>query len=573
MKLSETVNRKFEEVYNLDDYEVWTDTGWEDIEDTKMTIPYKVWELELADGLFLECADNHIVFDENLEEVFVKDLVENDLVQTEHGLKRVLSVKETDREENMYDLGVNSENRRYYTNNILSHNTQCTVGYLLWFALFHTNKTINITAQNEEFSIKILSRVVDLLENVPFFLQQGADKMAAKSLEFGNGSRIETGNSKGLRSNSTDLLFCDEFAFLPDASKFYGASYPTITGGRTESKIIITSTPDGMGNEFYNLWDKAEKGLNEYESIRWYWYDRPDRDESFKRTTIKNIGQRRWDTEYACKFLGASKTLIDGEVLETLTHKPVCKVFDSQYKLRCFHPPVKGHRYILTADVANGVNKDYSTFSIIDISQKPYTQVMVYQDNKISPFSYHEVILKWAKIYNSAFVMIENNNKGSIVCKSVYIDNEYENFFIEDTRNIQNIGVNTNMKMKSKGTTSLKELIEKRILEVNDEETIKELKVFEKKNMSFEAAAGHHDDLVMTLVIFAYLTTVTNIFSELERNDRPIGDVLSNLGSQMISKDILIHTPIMDNGDVWDGDYDDDDDDDGFMELKDVRYF
>ena len=118
-------NKKFTNTYNLSDYQVLTDTGYKDLVSLHETIPYKVWDLKLTNGYKLECADDHIVFDENMNEVFVKNLEVGDSVLTDDGVQFVSSNIETDRIENMYDFELSEDsNRRYYTNGILSHNTE-----------------------------------------------------------------------------------------------------------------------------------------------------------------------------------------------------------------------------------------------------------------------------------------------------------------------------------------------------------------------------------------------------------------------------------------------------------------
>jgi hypothetical protein len=117
--------KKFTKSLDLSDYEILTDTGFKDLVYLHETIPYRVWELSLSNGYRLECADDHIVFREDMSEVFVKDLETGDRVMTDNGVQIVIQNIETDRIENMYDFElVDDSDRRYYTNGILSHNTE-----------------------------------------------------------------------------------------------------------------------------------------------------------------------------------------------------------------------------------------------------------------------------------------------------------------------------------------------------------------------------------------------------------------------------------------------------------------
>ncbi|MBA3984995.1 MAG: AAA family ATPase [Flavobacteriales bacterium] len=117
--------KKFTKSIKIDDYEILTDEGFVDIEFLHETIPYEVWNLKLSNGYELDCADDHIIFDSEMNEVFVKDLIPGDRISTDDGISTVLSVLNTLKVENMYDFELSeSSNRRYYTNGILSHNTE-----------------------------------------------------------------------------------------------------------------------------------------------------------------------------------------------------------------------------------------------------------------------------------------------------------------------------------------------------------------------------------------------------------------------------------------------------------------
>lgn len=164
LKLSEKVNRKYINSINLEDWEIETDTGWEEITHIHKTIPYQKWKIITENGLFLECADDHIVFTEDYDEIFAKNLVPNvSYIQTKNGPQKVLFVKELNYKENMYDITVNSNNHRFYSNDILSHNS--SIIDALTFVLFNKafrkinkNQLINTTNEKDclvevEFSV------------------------------------------------------------------------------------------------------------------------------------------------------------------------------------------------------------------------------------------------------------------------------------------------------------------------------------------------------------------------------------------------------------------------------------
>jgi hypothetical protein len=210
-KLSEQIDRKFTDVINLDDdWLIETDTGWEKLEDIKQTIEYDVYRLELDNGMFLECADDHIVFDSDLNEVFVKDLVPGKLVETKEGPVPVRLLSKLPRFENMYDVGVDSENHRFYSNGILSHNTTTAAGYLLWYAMFVPDSTILIAAHKYTGAKEIMQRIRYAYEFCPDHIRPGVVSYNKESIEFDNGSRIiaQTTTETTGRGMSLSMLYC-----------------------------------------------------------------------------------------------------------------------------------------------------------------------------------------------------------------------------------------------------------------------------------------------------------------------------------------------------------------------------
>ena len=122
---SEIYNKKFTKSWKIEDYEILTDDGYVDINYLHETIEYDVYELKTSSGLTLKCADNHIVFLEDMSEIFVKNLEIGDKILIENGTDIIISVQNLGYKENMYDFQlIDKSNKRYYTNGILSHNTE-----------------------------------------------------------------------------------------------------------------------------------------------------------------------------------------------------------------------------------------------------------------------------------------------------------------------------------------------------------------------------------------------------------------------------------------------------------------
>lgn len=389
-----------------------------------------------------------------------------------------------------------------------------SVAYLLWYAVFHPDQTIAILANKGDTAREMLSRVTLMLENLPFFLQPGAKSLNKGSIEFSNNSRIVARATSGasIRGMSVNLLYLDEFAFVEDAATFYTSTYPVISSGKN-TKVIITSTANGIGNIYHKLWEGAVQETNDYKPFRVDWWDVPGRDDVWKQQTIGNTSQLQFDQEFGNTFFGTGDTLIGGEALMKLKAKEPIKVLEDQC-VRIYEESDPKHDYIMTVDVAKGVGGDYSTFNIIDISQRPFQQVAVYQNNKISPILFPDIIHKYAKVYNNCTVVIENNDQGGVVCNGMYYDYEYENLFLESAIKANGLGITMNKKVKRLGCSNIKDIIEADKIQINDKQTILEISTFVAKGQSYEASDGNHDDLMMNLVLFGYFTNMP-AFNEL----------------------------------------------------------
>lgn len=379
-----------------------------------------------------------------------------------------------------------------------------SVAYLLWYAIFQPEKTIAILANKGSTSREMLGRVTLMLENLPFFLQPGCKSLNKGSIEFSNNSRIVAASTSGssIRGMSVNLLYLDEFAFVERAGEFYTSTYPVVSSG-VDTKVIITSTANGIGNVFHRIWEGAEQGINEFKSFRVDWYDVPGRDEEWKTQTIANTSQLQFDQEFGNTFFGTGDTLINAETLLSLRAKPPLRVLEGGLML-IYKEPCAGHDYIMTCDVSKGRGQDYSTFTLIDITTRPFKQVAVYRNNTISPILFPNIIYKYASVYNNAYVVIEANDQGAVVCNGLYYDIEYEHVHVSSSVKSSHIGVEMNRRTKRLGCSGIKDLMESNKLEIVDENTIMEMSTFILRGQSWEASEGNHDDLMMNLVLLGF---------------------------------------------------------------------
>jgi hypothetical protein len=521
---------EFIEEFNNDEWEVETPSGWSSFSSIGKTIEYDEWEITTNKNKIIICADKHILLDENWNNIFCENLKIGSLIQTKDGLEKVIELKRNDKKSNMYDLiDVDNENL-YYTNDIVSHNSTIVVSYLLHYAIFNDNTNIAILANKASTARDLLDRLQTGYENLPKWLQQGVISWNKGSMELENKSKITAASTSAssIRGGTYNIIFLDEFAFVPNtvADNFFSSVYPVITSGKS-SKVIVVSTPYGM-NHFYRLWDDAQTGKNEYVPIEVHWTDVPGRDEEFKRSTIANTSESQWRQEFECLFLGSSDTLISGSVLNRLTfHTP--KI--SNASLDVYEDPQEDHTYVITVDVARGVEKDYSAFIVIDVSQFPHKVVAKYRNNQIRPILFPQIIKEVAVSYNKAYILCEVNDVGDQVAAGLHYDLEYSNILMSSMRGragqilgqgfsgkkVQ-LGVKMSKTTKKVGCLNLKTLIEDNKVIFNDFEIINELTTFIQKGNSFEAEDGRNDDLVMCLVMYSWLI-LQDYFKELTDQD------------------------------------------------------
>jgi hypothetical protein len=422
-----------------------------------------------------------------------------------------------------------------------------SVGFLLWFSLFHPEKTIAILANKGATAREMLSRVTLMLENLPFFLQPGCKALNKGSIEFSNNSRIIAAATSGssIRGMSVNLLFLDEFAFVENAAEFYTSTYPVISSGK-DTKVIITSTANGIGNQFEKIWTGAVQKTNEYKPFRVDWWDVPGRDEKWKAETIANTSQLQFDQEFGNTFFGTGDTLINAETLMSLRAVAPSNVLEGGDCL-IYDEPNPEHEYIMTVDVSKGRGQDYSTFQVIDITERPFRQVAAYRCNTISPLLFPNVIYKYATLYNEAWVVVESNDQGTVVCNGLYYDLEYENLHTSSAVKANALGIEITRKTKRLGCSSIKDILENGKLDIRDENTILEISTFIARGQSYEASDGNHDDLMMNLVMFGYFVS-TQFFADM--TDINVKQMLFDQRMKEIEADV-VPFGFVDDGTDW----------------------
>lgn len=427
-----------------------------------------------------------------------------------------------------------------------------TIAYIMWIVLFGPMQNIAVLANKAQTARDILDKFRLAYEHIPLWMQQGIVSWNKGSIELENGSRVVAGSTakSSIRGGTFNIIFLDEFAFVPTnvAEEFITSVYPTISSGKT-TKLFMVSTPNGM-NLFYKFWTDAIEGNNLYKPVEAHWSVVPGRDAKWAEDQKKQLGEEKFSQEFECEFLGSTNTLINAAKLSTIAWtKPVYQ----QNGLDIYELPEPGHLYMMGVDVCEGQNKDYSAFTVVDVTKAPYRVVAKYRNNSITPLLFPNVIFNVATKYNNAHILVETNSIGAQVADILHHDLEYENIF--STANMgrggqkissgfqksSKLGVKMSAAVKSIGCSNLKSLVEGNKLLFTDYDLFKEFTCFVATGKSFAAEPGNNDDLVMSLVLFAWLSA-QDVFKELTDTDvrrQMVEDKERSLEEEMLPFGIL----------------------------------
>jgi hypothetical protein len=405
------------------------------------------------------------------------------------------------------------------------------IAYILHFVLFNPEVNVAILANKLATARELLTRLKLAYEHLPKWLQQGIEEWNKTNIELENHSKIIAAatSSSAVRGGSFNMIFLDEFAYVPPgvAEEFFSSVYPTISSGQ-ETKVLIVSTPKGL-NMFYKMWVDATEGRSEYIPIEVHWNQVPGRDAKWREQTIANTSESQFRCEFECDFIGSTQTLIDPKKLKCLTWKtPIEKTNDG---IKIYEMPEKDHMYVMCVDVSRGQEIDYHAMTVIDITETPYRIVCTFRNNKMSPMVLPNLIFRVGNKYNVAHALIEINDIGGQVADILHHELEYDNILVTSIRGRKGqtldggfgsaqsqLGVRTTKAVKRIGCSIIKSMVEENKIIIEDFDTIEEMVSFVAKANSYQAEKGHHDDLMMTLVLFGWLTT-QSYFKELTNFD------------------------------------------------------
>ena len=530
---------------------VKTPTGYSPIKQCIKTVKYQKWSVKTSNYI-LEGADDHIVIKADNSESFIKNLKIGDTIQTISGTDRVTHITRSDEYEHMYDLELNDNKHVYYSNGIVSHNSQVSAAYLLWFAMFNFEKTTLIASNKNENAMEMIYRIKFMYERVPHWLKPGLtdDGWNKHNIGFDNGSRIistATSENSG-RGLAISLLFLDEFAFVRDTvqSEFWTSMAPTLaTGG----SCIITSTPNGDSNLFAQLWRgsniplNAESvvGSNGFVPIHVHWDEPPGRDEKFKELEKAKIGEIKWLQEYETKFISNDPMLFDTVVMSNYTEQVrQTRPFGTIDDIIFFKQPMQNGIYIAGVDPATGTNEDYTTIVVFNFPNME--QVAEWRSNTMSSVQAYHTLKKLLTIFEKAmatvYFSVENNGVGegiiSLFEADEYIPTSAE--FISEA-GAKRKGMTTTGKSKMKACITFKEMVERHGMKINSRVLVEEMKQYVRKGGSYAAKPGGTDDLISSCLIALRILEEVSSFDQQAYDKLYAHAYLDNYDSEWNSND------------------------------------
>ncbi len=566
------LSNKIIDSISLENLEIETDTGFKPISHIHKTKPFEIYKIVLENGMFLECADEHIVFNSLMNQIYIKDLRVGYFVQTDNGLQKIISIEKlSNNPVSMFDVTVNSNDHRFYSNGILSHNTTTIAAFFAWYLCFHIDRNLAILGNKQITAIEIVSKVMQVFKGLPFFLKPGIINAGALGMKLDNGCMLSSQATTGTAQIgfTIHVLYLDEFAHIrPNITEeFWRSAYPTLSSSRV-SQCIITSTPNGKDNLFFDIWDKAVRGINSFKYKRVDYWQIPDHDNKWADQLKKDFGEEFFAQEFELKFDVKQNSLLDASDLYWISK--LSTVYDYEFKelektkldselyenliwRTDFDPnkdfDEKEDRFVISIDIAEGKDEDekkdndFNVANIHQIKLKSLSklkklrrdqhnisnmfrieQVGVYRDR----IKDEDILAKVSKAivfdqFNPDIVklLVEMNFNGKAYLKEFI---NHENFFediVLHTYHTKPVpGEKAPRKKPGFKQSSDKDyfcklgkrLIKEKTLIPSEEETISEFGSFGKIKNAWKGIAKH-DDLVMSEI------NISRLYNEQEYSD------------------------------------------------------
>lgn len=411
--------------------------------------------------------------------------------------------------------------------------------FALWMICFNDDYRVLLIANKEGTAKNIFKRIRLAYEMLPNFLKPGVINYAKEGMELANGSSIgiSTTTSDAARGESINCLLIDEAAFIPSEfmNDFWESVFPVISSSK-KSKIFMLSTPNGVGNLFYNIYNDSLDGGNGWHNERVDWWEVPGRDDKWKDMTVKALGSlEAFNQEYGNEFRAVGENVLDKDQMdefEKTSGEPILTNEDNTYKI--WTERKDRHFYTIGVDVGEGINRANSTIQVLDITDLTnIEQVAVYANNKLDPFNFAGKLVEIAHEWGRPPLLIERNNCGAQVIDALVHTHQYESIikytpsmgtFTDKIEKDTRLGVYSHTNSKFNGMSNLRYWMSTlRTLKLNDKETINEFKTYVRQpNGVWKKQSDRYlDDRVEALIwaLFALDTKVVEQFYEVLEKD------------------------------------------------------
>lgn len=384
---------------------------------------YQLYKVILDNGMQITCADEHLFASVHGYCVFAKNLKIGELLITTKGPARVKKKINLKNNSFTFDLTVAVQDKLYYTNDILSHNSVTSAIFLVWYLLNHSDRNVMCVSENGDKVEELMDKIDVVMKNLPFFMKLGMIKNDIYTKIFDNNCKLKgqkTTENTGA-SFTIHVLYADEFALVNKRflNKFYATIYPTLSSSDV-ARMIITSTPRGL-NKFYDIYNDALESKNRFNPIRTDWYEVPltnkttgdpltddngnivYRGEEWKQEQIADLGSiEDFNQEFGNQFLAGNQLLLGSSSARKLkaykveyVHRdiPALDDRDIEYEgILTWHPKFdienlynETCRFAISIDLADGGGGDYSVaniFQLLPMSKKEIQALKIFSDEK-----------------------------------------------------------------------------------------------------------------------------------------------------------------------------------------------
>ena len=320
--------------------------------------------------------------------------------------------------------------------------------FLLHYLLFNVDKTALVTGNKRKTAVEILDKIKNIYLELPYFLKGGVYKWNESEIVIDNGCRVlaeATTLNTGI-GFSINFLYLDEFAHLPVniAEKFYNNIFPTMAA--TKGKVAISSTVNGY-NLFYRIYKSAEAGDSDYKAFKTDWDEVPEwntekrcwekRDEEWRRRQIANLGsEEAFNSQFGTEFDVNANTLINRRFIKKTQENTIEFVekdlpgvsLSENYRWHPDYDPQSQLRQdyiILLGDLAEGVEKDYTHFSIcrmIEPGSDKTECVGYYRSNDVDRKDIAKSLMELASVQcniDRCLLSFERNTYGELFLKHI----------------------------------------------------------------------------------------------------------------------------------------------------------